>query len=69
MFNVLTVSDTSVKSLTAGLEQLWLKEGMTLYANGQYIESWLKDYTFDNASRYRRLTGYLTWDHRLWKNW
>lgn len=69
MFNVLTVSDTTVKSLTAGLEQLWLKEGMTLYANGQYIESWLKDYTFDNASRYRRLTGYLTWDHRLWKNW
>lgn len=69
MFNVLTVSDTSVKSLTAGLEQLWLKEGMILYANGQYIESWLKDYTFDNASRYRRLTGYLTWDHRLWKNW
>ena len=50
MFNVLTVSDTSVKSVTAGMEQLWLRDGMTLYANGQYIESWLKDYTFDNAS-------------------
>lgn len=62
MFEVLTVSDTSVKNLSAGLEELWLTEELTLYANGQYIESWTKDYTFDNSSRYRRLVGNFSLD-------
>lgn len=65
IYHALDISDTSVKSLMAGFEEMMYGKGLALYSHGQYVESWAKNYTFDSASRYRRLIGNINWEQRI----
>ena len=69
MLGVLRINDSSIKYVTGGLEDIWVSQNKTFYGSVQFIQSWAKEYAFDIASSYRRLTGTLNWDHKLDANW